>query len=94
MTAGLDGRISTDLKAGFAIGFGANHTSVGTDGTSSDANNVSGTAYASYHPYGSIYFDALAGYGAARFRPIASARCRGFLSLARARARKSTARSR
>ncbi len=67
VTVGLDGRLSTDLKAGFAIGFGANNTSIGTYGTSSNANNFSGTAYASYHPYGSIFVDALAGYGAARF---------------------------
>ena len=67
VTAGLDGLISADLKVGFAIGFGANYTSIGTDGTSSNANNISGTAYASYHPYSSIYLDTLAGYGAARF---------------------------
>ena len=67
VTTGLDARISTDLKAGFAIGFGANHTSIGTDGTSIAADGASGTAYASFHPSGSIYFDALAGYGATQF---------------------------
>ncbi len=67
VTTGLDASISTDLKAGFAIGFGTNHTSVGTDGTSIGANGASGTAYASFHPSGSIYFDALSGYGATRF---------------------------
>ena len=67
LTAGLDGRISTDLKVGFALGFGAERTSIGTDGTTSNGDNVSGSAYGSFHPFGSIYLDALAGYGAARF---------------------------
>jgi len=67
VTAGLDGRISSDLKVGFALGFGADRTSIGTDGTTSSGDNVSGTAYASYHPFGSFYFDSLAGYGAAQF---------------------------
>jgi len=68
LTAGVDARFSPDFKAGFAVGFGSDHTDVGTDGTTSDGTNISGTAYASYHPFGSIFVDSLLGYGAATFK--------------------------
>ncbi len=68
VTAGVDGRLMNDLKAGFAVGFGADRTSVGADGTTSRATNVSGAAYASYHAYGSLFVDGLIGYGEASFQ--------------------------
>ena len=68
VTAGLDARFSPDFKAGFAVGFGSDHTDVGTDGTTSDGTNISGTAYASYRAFGSVFVDSLLGYGAATFK--------------------------
>jgi uncharacterized protein YhjY with autotransporter beta-barrel domain len=68
VTAGVDAHLSADLRAGFAIGFGADHTAIGTDGTTSDGTNISGTAYASYRPFGSLFVDGLLGYGAATFK--------------------------
>lgn len=68
VTAGVDARVMDGLKAGFAVGFGVDKTSIGADGTTSNASNVSGTAYASYHAYGSLFVDGLLGYGGANFK--------------------------
>jgi uncharacterized protein YhjY with autotransporter beta-barrel domain len=67
ITAGLDYRFTPDIKAGFAFGFGDDHTDIGSNGTTSKATNISGTAYASYHALGSIFLDGLVGYGSASF---------------------------
>ena len=67
VTVGLDGRIVDGLKAGFAIGFGDDHTSIGTNGATSAGANISGTAYVDYHAFGSLFFDGLLGYGSATF---------------------------
>jgi uncharacterized protein YhjY with autotransporter beta-barrel domain len=67
VTAGLDYRFTPDIKAGFAFGFGDDHTNIGSNGTTSKATNISGTGYASYHALGSIFLDGLVGYGSASF---------------------------
>ena len=68
VSAGLDARLSPDFKAGFALGFGSDSTDVGTDGTTSDGTNFSGTAYASYRAFNSVFVDSLLGYGVASFK--------------------------
>ncbi|HTV35371.1 MAG TPA: putative Ig domain-containing protein [Xanthobacteraceae bacterium] len=67
LTFGLDGRISNALIVGAAVGYGSDHTDVGTDGTLSIAHNADAMFYASYQPFDHIFFDAIAGYGALGF---------------------------
>jgi uncharacterized protein YhjY with autotransporter beta-barrel domain len=52
-----------DLVVGAAVGYGGDRTTVGTNGTRSNATSVSATLYGSYRPFDSWFIDAALGYG-------------------------------
>lgn len=67
VTVGMDGKVMDRLKAGVAIGMGFDNTSVGTQGSSSNATAYSATVYSSLKLGHGMFLDAIAGYGALRF---------------------------
>ncbi len=78
VTVGIDKRMAEGLRVGFAIGFGADRTRIGTTGTTNSGYNVSGTAYASYRVMPQTFVDAMLGFGQAqlssrRFDPTSTA---------------------
>lgn len=67
VTAGLDARLATGLRAGIAVGFGSDKTSLAAGGGQSSSSSTTGTLYASYRLFGGVFLDGLAGYGQASF---------------------------
>jgi trimeric autotransporter adhesin len=65
VTIGIDKRMAEGLRVGFAIGFGADRTRLGTSGTTNSGYNISGTAYASYRIMPQTFLDGLLGFGQA-----------------------------
>ncbi len=63
LTAGIDWRAMEDLIVGAAVGYGADRTQVGSNGTRSTANSVSAMLYASFKPFDPWFIDAAIGYG-------------------------------
>jgi hypothetical protein len=67
VTVGFDGKIAPDLKAGVALGFGFDHATVGSDGTTSDARAFTAALYSSWRVAPHSFIDLIAGYGALHF---------------------------
>jgi hypothetical protein len=67
VTLGVDAKLIEGLRAGIAFGVGFDSSQVGTDGTKSDGNMVSGTVYATYRLLPKTFLDVLAGYGRGTF---------------------------
>ena len=67
LTLGLDRRILDGVKAGAAIGFGVEHTDIGSDGSRIDARSFDAMLYASWRFLPHTYLDVVGGYGALRF---------------------------
>ena len=67
MTLGFDGRVADKLKAGVALGFGADHSAIGTDGTKVDASTFNAMVYADYRIMPHSFIDLTAGYGGLRY---------------------------
>lgn len=67
LTFGVDGRISNALIVGAALGYGSDLSTIGTDGTLSNAQNFDTMFYASWQPFDHIFFDAVIGYGTLSF---------------------------
>ena len=63
VTAGVDWRASDDLIVGVAIGYGADRSDVGQNGSRSAASSYNATLYASLGPFKPFFLDASAGYG-------------------------------
>jgi uncharacterized protein YhjY with autotransporter beta-barrel domain len=63
VTAGVDMRVDDDLIVGAALGYGADRSDVGVNGSRSDAASFSGTLYASLRAADPLYLDAAIGYG-------------------------------
>jgi uncharacterized protein with beta-barrel porin domain len=63
VTAGVDTRVSDDLIVGAALGYGADRSDVGTNGSRSDASSFSGTVYASARLSDPLFIDAALGFG-------------------------------
>jgi uncharacterized protein with beta-barrel porin domain len=63
LTAGVDIRMTDKLIVGAALGFGADRSDVGTNGSRSDGTSFSGTLYASLRPFDPLFVDANVGYG-------------------------------
>jgi uncharacterized protein with beta-barrel porin domain len=55
--------VHEDLIVGAAVGYGGDRTTVGTNGTQSNATSVSATLYGSYRPFDDWFIDASIGYG-------------------------------
>lgn len=64
---GMDTTIRPGLKAGLALGFGADTTEIGSDGSKSSSTSGSATLYASYKIAPSLFLDGLVGYAGLRF---------------------------
>ena len=67
LTAGLDWRVTDGIIFGAALGYGADRTDVGQNGTRSNATNLSGTLYASLRPFNPLFLDFAIGYGTLDF---------------------------
>ncbi|HQR21874.1 MAG TPA: putative Ig domain-containing protein [Burkholderiaceae bacterium] len=67
LTLGADTRVMPGLVLGASLGYGRDATDVGTNGSESRAQGVSGTFYGSYEPIKSLYVDFLLGYGGLNF---------------------------
>ena len=63
LTAGVDIRMTDKLIVGAALGFGADRTDVGSNGSRSDGTSFSGTLYASLRLFQPLFVDANVGYG-------------------------------
>jgi outer membrane autotransporter protein len=67
LTAGVDMRIHDDVIIGVAVGYGADRTDVGSDGTRSDGTSYTAMAYASLRLYDPLFLDTALGYGTLGF---------------------------
>ncbi|MDI9849627.1 Ig-like domain repeat protein, partial [Rhodoblastus sp. 17X3] len=67
VTVGFDGKVLDRVKAGVAVGLGFDNTSVGVQGSASNATAYSATLYSSVKLAHSTFLDFIAGYGALRF---------------------------
>jgi uncharacterized protein YhjY with autotransporter beta-barrel domain len=64
VTAGLDYRVGEKLIVGGAFGYGADRSTIGQNGTRSDASSFTGALYASLRLFEPVFLDASIGYGA------------------------------
>jgi large repetitive protein len=67
LTAGVDWQVHNDLVVGAAVGYGNDHTTVGSYGTRTNATSVNGTLYASWKYFDPWFIDAAIGYGQLSF---------------------------
>jgi hypothetical protein len=67
VTVGVDGKVLDRVKMGVAVGMGFDNTSVGTQGSASNATAYSATLYSSVKIARGSFLDFMAGYGALRF---------------------------
>jgi outer membrane autotransporter protein len=63
VTVGIDARLMEHLKAGIALGYASDKTTIGDDGTRSDGKSVSIALYGSYALLPSTFLDVIGGYG-------------------------------
>jgi uncharacterized protein with beta-barrel porin domain len=63
VTAGVDIRLDEKLVVGASIGYGADRTDIGSNGTRSEASAYSGSLYASIRLFDPLFLDVAAGYG-------------------------------
>lgn len=80
LTAGLDSRLTRNLKVGVAVGLGIDHATIGSDGSHINANAWSTQAYASYRVAPQWFIDGILGYAAGslgNFRYDSAARAFG-----------------
>ena len=67
LTAGVDKRVSQNVKGGFAVSLSSDRTKGNNDGFSNNAKSVTGTAYASWRVSNNVFLDGLLGYGRLNF---------------------------
>jgi uncharacterized protein YhjY with autotransporter beta-barrel domain len=63
LTAGADYRVSDKLIIGASLGYGADHSDVGQNGSRSDGTSFSGALYASLRLFNPVFIDGAIGYG-------------------------------
>ena len=68
ISAGVDHRFSPTFVAGLGVGYGRDASRVGDGGARLDARATTFAGYASYHPAGRIYVDALIGHQSLDYR--------------------------
>jgi uncharacterized protein YhjY with autotransporter beta-barrel domain len=66
ITVGVDTKLRSNLKAGVAFTFSSDQTDIGTDGTRSKGQSLTGTVYASWKVFDHVFVDGLVGYGGTR----------------------------
>lgn len=62
VSMGVDKQFSDTLAAGIGVGYGHDNTDVGNNGSRSAVDSYNVALYASFHPAGAFYTDALVGY--------------------------------
>ena len=67
VTAGVDTRIRSDMKAGFAVGLSSDRTKINNDTASNNGTSVTGTVYVSWQATKELFIDSLLGYGRMNF---------------------------
>ena len=67
VTAGIDTRVRSDMKAGFAVGLSTDRTKINNDTASNNGTSVTGTAYVSWQAAKGLFIDSLVGYGRLNF---------------------------
>ncbi len=65
---GADKRLSDNLAVGVGVGYGADATDIGTDGSNTRSDSKTIALYASYQPTENTYIDGVLGYGQIDFR--------------------------
>lgn len=65
---GADQRINDKLVVGVGVGYGADATQIGTDGSNTRSESKTVAVYASYQPIENTYIDGVLGYGQIDFR--------------------------
>ncbi|MEI6574258.1 MAG: autotransporter domain-containing protein, partial [Alphaproteobacteria bacterium] len=63
LTFGLDGRLTENIKAGFALGFSKDDTAVNGDGSYNNGISINSTGYASWRINKNLFLDGMLGYG-------------------------------
>jgi uncharacterized protein YhjY with autotransporter beta-barrel domain len=63
LTAGVDWRVHSDLVVGAAVGYGSDRTTIGSNGTRSNATSLNAALYASYSAFDPWFIDGTVGYG-------------------------------
>jgi uncharacterized protein YhjY with autotransporter beta-barrel domain len=63
LTGGVDYRLSEQVIVGAAVGYGADRSDVGQNGSRSDSSSYSASVYASLRPFDPLFIDAEIGYG-------------------------------
>lgn len=61
VSGGVDYRFSESFVGGFGVGYGRDHTDIGSNGTQSRANAFSAAVYGSYNPADNLFIDGLLG---------------------------------
>ncbi|MBV8790894.1 MAG: putative Ig domain-containing protein, partial [Pseudolabrys sp.] len=67
LSGGVDWKLMEGAIVGLALGYGADRSDIGSNGTRSDATSISGTLYASLRPFDPFFLDVAAGYGTLDF---------------------------
>ncbi len=67
VTVGFDARWSARFKSGIAVGFGKDNTDIGSNGSTSDAKNLTVSAYGDLRVLPRTYLDLIGGYGRGAF---------------------------
>jgi outer membrane autotransporter protein len=63
LTAGVDLRLDDNVIVGAALGYGADRSDVGQNGSRSDGASFNGALYASMRLFDPVFIDATVGYG-------------------------------
>jgi uncharacterized protein YhjY with autotransporter beta-barrel domain/mono/diheme cytochrome c family protein len=67
VSIGADKRIDRKLTLGMGVGYARDHSSIGSDGTASNASGNSVAGYASYQMDAGTFLDGLLGFGKVKF---------------------------
>ena len=68
VTAGMDYVFLPGVRAGMAVGISRDTTKIDDNGTSNNGSAVTGTLYASWNVFDTVFLDGLVGYGDVRFK--------------------------
>lgn len=68
VTAGMDYAFLPGVRAGMAVGISRDTTKIDDNGTSNNGSAVTGTLYASWNVFDTVFLDGLVGYGDVRFK--------------------------
>ncbi len=67
LTAGVDTKLTDNMKGGFAVSYSGETSDIGTDGSRLNSRSLLGSAYVSWKVLPKIFLDGLIGYGGVSF---------------------------